>query len=125
MENALAIYVGIADPTISALLNDVTDALTSAMSTINTSEIPFDTTDPEQAAAVNNMNSQIENVSAIINDPGRELSNEDTDALIAAYNGLSEDNQEAFITEIQNIFETNGDNDKFTDLYGELFTSND
>lgn len=125
VENALAIYVGIADPTISALLNDVTDALTSAMSTINTSEIPFDTTDPEQAAAVNNMNSQIENVSAIINDPGRELSNEDTDALIAAYNGLSEDNQEAFITEIQNIFETNGDNDKFTDLYGELFTSND
>ena len=125
VENALAIYVGVTDPTINALLNDVTDALTSAMSTISTADIPFDTSDPEQATAVNNMNNQIENVSAIINDPSRELTSDDTDALIAAYNGLSEDNQEAFVSEIQTIFETNGDNDSFMDLYAQLFTNAD
>ena len=125
IENALAIYVGITDPTINALLDDVTDALETAMSTIDVNNIEFDTTDPEQQEAVNNMNTAINNVSDVINDPGRELTSEETDALVEAYNNLSEENQEAFVQEIQDIFEANGDNDKFTELYNQLFSSNE
>lgn len=125
IDNALAIYVGITDPTINALLDKVTGALETAMSTIDVSNIEFDTSDPEQQEAVDDMSEAINNVSDIINDPERELTSEDTDALIEAYNNLSEENQEAFVQEIQDIFEANGDADSFTDLYNQLFTNND
>ena len=95
------------------------------MSTIDVNNIEFDTTDPEQQEAVKNMNTAINNVSDVINDPGRELTSEETDALVEAYNNLSEENQEAFVQEIQDIFEANGDNDKFTELYNQLFSSNE
>ena len=125
IDSALAIYIGITDPTINALLDEVTDALETAMSTIDVSDIEFNTEDPEQQEAINNMNEAINNVSNVINDPERELSSEETDALIEAYNNLSEENQEAFVQEIQDIFEANGDADKFTDLYNQLFSSNE
>ena len=123
IDNALAIYVGITDPTINALLDTVTDALETAISTIDVSNIEFNTEDPEQEAAVEDMNDAINNVANIINDPERELTSEETDALVEAYNNLSEENQEAFVQEIQDIFEANGDADSFTDLYNQLFNS--
>ena len=95
------------------------------MSEIDVAEIDFDTTDPGQEEAVNNMNDAITNVSNIINDPEQELTEEDTNQLIAAYNDLSEENQQAFVDEIQAIFTENGDNAKFEDLYSQLFTNND
>ena len=125
IENALAIYVGITDPTINALLDEVTGALETAMSTIDVTNIEFDTSDPEQEQAVNDMNTAINNVSDIINNPEQELTAEDTDALVDAYNNLSEENQEAFVQEIQDIFEANGDVDKFNELYNQLFSNND
>lgn len=125
IDKALAIYVGIADPDLNNLLNEVTGALETAMSEINVAEIDFDTTDSGQEEAVNNMNDAITNVSNIINDPEQELTEEDTNQLIAAYNDLSEENQQAFVDEIQAIFTENGDNAKFEDLYSQLFTNND
>ena len=125
IKDALAIYVGITDPTINELLTEVTDALENAISEIDVNEIEFNTTDPEQQEAVASMSEAINNVSNIINDPEQELTAEDTDQLVEAYNNLSEENQEAFISEIENIFEENGDNEKFMDLYNELFASNE
>lgn len=121
IDGALAIYVGI-DPSLQALLDDATSALSDALESIDLSAVDFDTTDPAQAAAITELTSTVSELSSIISDPSKELTSEDTNNLIESYNNLSPENQEAFINSLQNEY-TPEQAEKFEDLYAQLFGS--
>ncbi|HOH18065.1 MAG TPA: hypothetical protein PK087_01945, partial [Bacilli bacterium] len=77
----------------------------------------FDTTNPEQQQAVEELNQTLDDIQNVLNDPEQELTMEDTTALIEAINNLDEANQQIFLDQLEN---SSGSADLLA-LYDDLF----
>lgn len=101
--------------TLAAPVATTSDAVKTALATNDFDESDFDTTDENEAEAVNNLLDSLDAVAdGITND---SLTVEETNQLIANYNALSDENKEAFLEKL----ETNAASPELLDLYDSLF----
>lgn len=111
----LDVYVTITNPVVAASLATVTNAISDYLENSTLTASDFNTTDPEQASAVNNVLDLI-NASGNAISSG-ELTESDTNSLVEAINSLSDANKETLYNSIEDSMITND----LVDLYGSLF----
>ena len=114
-EDSLDVYVTITNPIVAASLDVVSHAVSNYLENSDLDEDDFDTTDPEQAEAVNNVLNQINNSSEAIS--AGNLTEEDTTNLIEAIQSLSDENKQVLFESIEDSMLTP---DLFN-LYDSLF----
>jgi len=119
INKAIEIVVNHSDPTLGAMIDDASSAIESVLGDDFLDTNLFDTTDPEQAAAVTELNDILSEISTIISDPVQELTSEETDQLIEAMNNLSDENQEELLNQIEN----ESSSQDLLDLYSALFVN--
>ena len=120
INGALEVYVVMINPSLANLVDDVTNLIGGALQNDFLNEEAFDTNDPNQAEAVNNLATTLDNISNVLADPEQTLTPELTDQLINDINQLDEDNQQIFLSQLEN--ETNSQD--LIDLYSQLFGNN-
>lgn len=120
INGSLDVYVECTDTTITDLLDTVTTQIEEVLKSDFIDNVEFDTTDAKQAQAVNNITESVDSIASILSDPNQQLSQEDTNKLLTDFNSLSTENQNLFLSAIQDKFET-ADGNNFSDLYNSLF----
>jgi len=102
-------------------LGNLIDSASGSLETVLGSDFvdynAFDTTNPEQQQAVEELNQTLDDIQNVLNDPEQELTMEDTTALIEAINNLDEANQQIFLDQLEN---SSGSADLLA-LYDDLF----
>ena len=114
-EDSLDVYVTITNPIVAASLEVVSHAVSNYLENSNLDEDDFDTTDPKQAEAVNNVLNQINNSSDAIS--AGNLTEEDTTNLIDAIQSLSDENKQVLFESIEDSMLT----PDLVNLYDSLF----
>ena len=114
-EDSLDVYVTITNPIVAASLDIVSHAVSNYLENSDLDEEDFDTTDPEQAEAVNNVLNQINNSSDAIS--AGNLTEEDTTNLIEAIQSLSDENKQVLFESIEDSMLT----PDLVNLYDSLF----
>ena len=114
-EDSLDVYVTITNPIVAASLDIVSHAVSNYLENSDLDEDDFDTTDPEQAAAVSNVLNQINNSSDAIS--AGNLTEEDTTNLIEAIQSLSDENKQVLFESIEDSMLT----PDLVNLYDSLF----
>lgn len=114
-DSGLEVYVTITNPVVAASLEVVSNAISDFLESSSLTANDFDTNDPEQAAAVNNVLDLIASSGDAIS--SGDLDEEDTNSLIEAISGLSDENKEVLYSSIEDSMSTND----LTDLYNSLF----
>lgn len=120
INGALEVYVTMIDPALGNLVDNVSTLIEGALQNDFLDEAAFDTTDPNQAEAVNNLTTTLDDISNVLSDPEQSLTPELTDQLINDINQLDEVNQQIFLSQLEN--ETNSQD--LIDLYSQLFGNN-
>lgn len=114
-DKGLDVYVEINNPLVQASLDIVTNAISDFLENTTLASSSFDTTDPAQEQAVNELLSIISTSSDAIS--AGDISEEDTNNLIEAIQMLSSDNKEVLYSSIEDSMLTSD----LTSLYDQLF----
>lgn len=114
-EDSLDVYVTITNPLITASLDIVSHAVSDFLESSGLSAADFNTTDPAQEAAVNEVLAQIAASGDAIS--AGNITEEDTANLIEAIQGLSDDNKEVIFNSIEDSMIS----DDLLNLYDSLF----
>ena len=117
-DNSLDVYVTITNPIVAASLDVVSHAVSNYLENTDLDENDFDTTDPTQAQAVENVLNQINNSSDAIS--SGNLTEEDTTNLIEAIQSLSDENKQILFDSIEDSM-IPGDLSSLNGLYDSLF----
>ncbi|HQC75006.1 MAG TPA: hypothetical protein PLW60_05730, partial [Bacilli bacterium] len=117
VQGAFDVIVSYTDPFLGNLIDSASGSLETVLGSDFVDYNAFDTTNPEQQQAVEELNQTLDDIQNVLNDPEQELTMEDTTALIEAINNLDEANQQIFLDQLEN---SSGSADLLA-LYDDLF----
>lgn len=117
VNGGIEVYVKYTDSELATIIEKAKEDIKEVLGSDFIDESKFDTTEPEQEEIVQELINTLDEISDILNNPETELNSEKTDKLIEVINGLSDENQQILLEQINDF----ADSLDLENLYEQLF----